>query len=80
MATLDNYSPYGTGMTARQATEALWNAYNMSGSFCKIIRSTTAPGWNDVPNDCSFWYNETNCKLYRAWRNSSQGILIWIEV
>ena len=37
MASLDKYSPYSTGMTAKQAVEALWNAYNSPKNNCKII-------------------------------------------
>lgn len=80
MASLDKYSPYSTGMTAKQAVEALWNAYNSPKNNCKIIRSASAPTLADINNDCSFWYNERNCKLYRAWRNTDLNILLWFEV
>lgn len=80
MATNDGYSPYPTGMTARQAVQALWNAYNMGTNVCKIVSQTNAPSYSEVPNDCSFWYNTTNNKLYRCARNDDLGMLAWFEV
>ena len=80
MATLDGYSPYGTGMSAKQAVEALWNAYNVPKNYCKIKRSETVPSFSDIQNDCSFWYNEKTCKWYRAHRNTDLKMIFWFEV
>ncbi len=80
MATQDGFSPYYTGMTAKQAVQALWNAHNIGTNFSKIISQETPPGFSEIPNDCSFWYNTNTNKLYRAVRNSDQNILAWFEV
>lgn len=80
MATNDGYSPYPTGMTAKEATDALWNAKNMGSNFCKVITQSSAPGYAEVPNDCSFWYNTSTNKLYRACRNTSLSMIVWFEV
>lgn len=79
MATLDGFAPYATGMTAKQAVQALWNAHNIGTNYSKVISQPSAPSWQDVPNDCSFWYNTSTNKLYRAVRNT-QGMLAWFEV
>lgn len=80
MATLDNYSPYGTGMSAKQAVEALWNGYNLPNNYCMIISKDTPPNFNDVKTDCTYWYNTANCKLYRAHKNDEESIVVWFEV
>lgn len=77
---MNNYSPYSTGMTAKQAVDALWKAVNIGKETCKIISQETAPSLSDIENDCSFWYNTENNKLYRASRNVDLGIVIWFEV
>lgn len=77
---MNNYSPYSTGMTAKQAVDALWKAATIGKEMCKIISQNTAPRLSDIENDCSFWYNTTNNKLYRACRNVDLGIVIWFEV
>jgi len=33
-----------------------------------------------VYNQHSFWYSETNSKLYRALKNESAQITVWFEV
>lgn len=80
MATLDGYAPYSTGMTGKQAVEALWRAYKMGNNFCKIITSPTPPGITEIENDCSFWYDSVNDKLYRAWVSWNMSMLYWFEV
>jgi hypothetical protein len=77
---MNNYSPYSTGMTAKQAVDALWKAVNIGKETCKIISQETAPRLSDIENECSFWYNTENNKLYRASRNVDLGIVIWFEV
>jgi hypothetical protein len=52
----------------------------MGTNFCKIVSQTNAPSYSEVPNDCSFWYNTTNNKLYRCARNDDLGMLAWFEV
>lgn len=80
MATLDGYAPYATGMTASQAVQALWNAYNIGTNFSKVISQPNPPGYQEIPNDCSFWYCTTTNKLYRALRNEDLSMLAWFEV
>lgn len=80
MATQDGFSPYYTGMTAKQAVQALWNAYNISSNYSKVISGPEPPNYTDIPNDCSFWYNNSTNKLYRAVRNNDQRLLAWFEV
>ena len=38
------------------------------------------PNGDTVYNQHSFWYNETNSKLYRALKNESAQITVWFEV
>ena len=80
MATNDGYSPFATGMSAKQAVQALWNAYNINTNYSKVIRQSTAPNYSDVPNDCCFWYNTNTNKLYRCIRNTDLSLLMWFEV
>jgi hypothetical protein len=79
----DLYSPYGCGMTAQHAVEALWRAAGLPEtlkSYSKIITSTTPPVYTDADNDNLFWYCTTNNKLYRASRNKDLQLLVWFEV
>lgn len=80
MATNDGYSPYATGMSAKQAVQALWNAYNINTNYSKVISQSTAPSYSDVPNDCSYWYNTSTNKLYRSVRNDELVLIMWFEV
>jgi hypothetical protein len=80
MATNDGYSPYATGMSAKQAVQALWNAYNINTNYSKVISQNTAPSYSDVPNDCSYWYNTSTNKLYRGVRNDELVLIMWFEV
>ncbi len=38
------------------------------------------PSGDNVYNQHSFWYNESNSKLYRALKNESAQITVWLEV
>ena len=80
MATLDGYAPYSTGMTGKQAVEALWKAWTMDVNFCRIITSDKAPIFSQIKNDCSFWYDSVHDKLYRAWVSWDMSIVFWFEV
>lgn len=80
MATNDGYSPYATGMSAKQAVQALWNAYNINTNYSKVISQNTPPSYSDVPNDCSYWYNTSTNKLYRGVRNDELVLIMWFEV
>ena len=80
MATNDGYSPYATGMSAKQAVQALWNAYNINTNYSKVISQNTAPSYSDVPNDCSYWSNTSTNKLYRGVRNDELVLIMWFEV
>lgn len=80
MATLDGFAPYATGMTAREAVDALWAAKNLDDTGAKLIKSDTAPVYANVKNELTFWYNTTTCKLYRAHLNTDDNIVIWFEV
>ena len=80
MATNDGYSPYATGMSAKQAVQALWNAYNINTNYSKVISQNSPPSYSDVPNDCSYWYNTSTNKLYRGVRNDELALIMWFEV
>lgn len=80
MATLDGFAPYATGMTAREAVEALHAARNISTNGAKIINSDTAPVFSDVSNEITFWYNTETNRLYRAHLNTTDNIVMWFEV
>lgn len=80
MATLDGFAPYATGMTAREAVDALWAARNLTDTGAKIIKSDTAPTYANVKNELTFWYNTSTNKLYRAHLNEDDNIVIWFEV
>ena len=80
MATLDGFAPYATGMTAREAVDALWAAKNISTNGAKIINSDTAPVFSDVSNEITFWYNTATNRLYRAHLNTTDNIVMWFEV
>ena len=80
MATNDGYSPYATGMSAKQAVQALWNAYNINTNYSKVISQNNPPSYSDVPNDCSYWYNTSTNKLYRGVRNDELTLIMWFEV
>lgn len=80
MATLDGYAPYATGMTAREAVDALWAAKNISTTSSTILYADDPPAYSAVKNDVTFWYNTSTNKLYRANLNNDLSIVIWIEV
>ena len=49
-----NYSPYGSGMTAQHAVEALWRASALPETlkeYIKIITGTQPPQYADADND-----------------------------
>lgn len=78
-----NYSPYGSGMTAQHAVEALWRASALPETlkeYIKIITGTQPPQYTDADNDALFWYCTTNNKLYRAHRNTTLQLLVWFEI
>jgi hypothetical protein len=80
MATLDGFSPYSSGMTAKQAVQSLWNAYNINTNYSKVISSPNPPAYQDVSNDCSFWYCTSTNKLYKGVRNTDLLLIMWFEV
>lgn len=78
-----NYSPYGSGMTAQHAVEALWRAASLPETlkkYIKIITGTQPPAYTDADNDALFWYCTLNNKLYRAHRNTTLQLLVWFEI
>lgn len=80
MATLDGFAPYATGMTAREAVDALWSARNLESTGAKLIKSETVPSYSNVKNELTFWYNTSTNKLYKARMNEDDRIVIWFEV
>lgn len=83
MLETDNYQPYGCGMTAQHAVEALWRASDLPETlkeYSKIVCGTTPPTYEDADNDNLFWYCALNNKLYRASRNQTLQLLVWLEV
>ena len=80
MATLDGFAPYATGMTAKEAVEALWAAKNIDSNGAKIINSDTTPVYSDAKNEITFWHNTETNRLYRAHLNNTDMIVMWFEV
>ncbi len=81
--TNENFSPYGCGMTAQHAVEALWRAHGIPEtlkSYIKVIEQDTPPTYAEADNDSLFWFNTQNKKLYRASKNTTLQILVFFEL
>lgn len=83
MATLDGFQAYPCGMTAQHAVEALWRAHGIPETlkrYTKIIEGPTVPGISEFDCDIMLWWNTSNRKLYKGFRNSDLQVVTWFEV
>lgn len=82
MATQDGYSPYPIGLSAADSVTAIRRAHNLLDtlkSYCEIIPAESAPTYEDIENQCSYWYDTLNNKLYRAFVNEDTSAVVWFE-
>ena len=83
MATLDGFQAYPCGMTAQHAVEALWNAHGINEtlkSYTKIIESNEPPSITEFTSDgILLWWNTSNHKFYKGFRNPDLPIIVWFE-
>lgn len=84
MATLDGFQAYPCGMTAQHAVEALWRAHGLTEtlkSYTKIIESDTPPKVTEFENKTiMLWWNTSNYKLYKGFKNNILQVVVWFEV
>lgn len=83
MATLDGFSPYGCGMSAQHAVEALWRAHGLPDTlkeYYKLYEQEKAPLYDDVDSGYCFWFNTVNKKLYKGIKNKDLSLIIFFEV
>lgn len=84
MATLDGFQAYPCGMTAQHAVEALWKAHGITETlkgYTKIIESNDPPSIAEfTSNGIMLWWNMSNYKLYKGFKNPYLHLLVWFEV
>ena len=83
MATNDGYNPYPLNLSAQQSVEAIHRAHKLPETLAQyphITKTETPPTFADVETSGEFWFNTTTSKLYRAFKNDAENVLIWIEV
>lgn len=82
MATLDGFQAYPCGMTAQHAVEALWRAHGIAETlkkYTKIIVGPNPPGIGEFDCNVMLWWNDSNRKLYKGFRNSDLQLVTWFE-
>lgn len=83
MASNDGFIPYPIGLSANQSVIGIRNGYSLPETlkeYSHVLDQLDPPSGDIVYNQHSFWYNETNSKLYRALKNESAQITVWFEV
>lgn len=83
MASQDGFIPYPIGLSANQAVTGIRNGYALPETlkaYSHVLDQLDPPSGDDVFNQHSLWYNESNSKLYRALKNESAQVTIWLEV
>ena len=83
MASNDGFIPYPIGLSANQSVIGIRNGYALPETlkeYSHVSDQLDPPNGDTVYNQHSFWYNETNSKLYRALKNESAQITVWFEV
>lgn len=83
IATLDGYNPYPTGLTAAQCVAALKRAYLLDVTlqdYAFVAKTETPPPYEDVDTTGEFWFCTKTQKLYRAYRDEDEKIVLWFEV
>lgn len=83
MASNDGFIPYPIGLSANQSVIGIRNGYALHETlkeYSHVSDQLDPPSEDNVFNQHSFWYNESNSKLYRALKNESAQVTIWLEV
>jgi len=83
MATQDGYAPYPINLTAKQSVDAIHRAHKLPetlAQYSHIAQTDTPPTYEDIETSGEFWFNTTNGKVYRAFKNDDDQVLVWFEV
>lgn len=83
MATQDGFSPYPIGLNAKQSVAAIHRAHTLPETlshYAFVAQTETPPTYNDVQTSGEFWFNISNGKMYQAYRNDEDKVLVWFEV